>query len=206
MQLPIATQTSIDYGTAKQSTVHSLYFLPDLYQPLLGRDVKVGQNPIPSYTKSTKFQDTSKQTPASSPPERLPPESSIQQVRLVVRLKKRKVDVYKNRVLQVSYPVAIGQPGWETPTGKFKVIEMQKNPGWTHPLTQKVVPPGRNNPLGERWIAFWTDGKNYIGFHGTPDRTSIGKAASHGCVRMYNEHVRELYQLVQPGTPVIVEP
>jgi lipoprotein-anchoring transpeptidase ErfK/SrfK len=202
-QLQIATRINVDYQTANQ---HPLHFLPKLYQPLLEPDSKVSQSPISANTKP-KFQGTSKQqTPNSSQPEQLPPESSMQQVRLVVRLRKRRVDVYKNRVLQISYPVAVGQPGWETPKGKFQVIEMQKNPGWTHPLTQKVVPPGRDNPLGERWIAFWTDGNNYIGFHGTPDRRSIGKAASHGCVRMYNEHVRELYQLVKPGTPVIVEP
>lgn len=67
------------------------------------------------------------------------------------------------------------------------------------------MPPGPDNPLGERWIAFWTDGTNVIGFHGTPNRDSVGRAASHGCVRMYNEDVRELYDIVSTGTPVTVE-
>ncbi|MDE5115063.1 MAG: L,D-transpeptidase, partial [Trichodesmium sp. St15_bin1_1] len=57
-----------------------------------------------------------------------------------------------------------------------------------------------------RWIGFWTDGKDTIGFHGTPTVQSIGSAASHGCVRMYNEDVINLFQKVQVGTQVVVEP
>ncbi|WP_375515479.1 L,D-transpeptidase [uncultured Nostoc sp.] len=49
-------------------------------------------------------------------------------------------------------------------------------------------------------------GREYIGFHGTPDRSSIGKAVSGGCVRMYNKNVLELYEMVKLGTPVLVEP
>jgi lipoprotein-anchoring transpeptidase ErfK/SrfK len=58
--------------------------------------------------------------------------------------------------------------------------------------------------LGERWIGFWTDGQDTIGFHGTPNVKSIGTAASHGCVRMYNQDVRVLFDLVKVGTPVQV--
>jgi lipoprotein-anchoring transpeptidase ErfK/SrfK len=57
-----------------------------------------------------------------------------------------------------------------------------------------------------RWIGFWTDGTDHIGFHGTPTLSSIGKAASHGCVRMRNEDVVALFEQVQMGTPVVVEP
>lgn len=142
--------------------------------------------------------------PELSPPEPLFPEA--EEVRLVLKLGERRVYVYQNDELKTTYPVAIGRAGWETPTGSFEVMHMLQNPGWTNPLTGEVVPPGPNNPLGERWIAFWTDGNNYIGFHGTPNRESVGRAASHGCIRMYNEDVRELYEIVTPGTPVIVEP
>ncbi|ASC74032.1 Putative L,D-transpeptidase YkuD [Halomicronema hongdechloris C2206] len=108
--------------------------------------------------------------------------------------------------LEASYPVAVGRPGWETPTGQFRVFAMLENPGWTNPFTGDVTPPGNANPLGQRWIAFWTDGSNDIGFHGTPNRDSVGRAASHGCVRMYNEDIRELYAQVRLGTVVKVEP
>lgn len=124
--------------------------------------------------------------------------------RLVLRLGQRRVEVYRGETLEASYPVAVGKAGWETPTGDFAVLSTIENPGWTSPFTNEVMPPGPDSPLGDRWIAFWTDGENMIGFHGTPNRASVGQAASHGCVRMYNEHVRELYEFVQVGTPVTV--
>jgi len=130
----------------------------------------------------------------------------VSETRLVLRLSERMVYVYQGNSLKVSYPVAVGKSGWETPTGQFKVMAMIKDPGWTNPFTGEVVSAGADNPLGERWIQFWTDGENAIGFHGTPSRESVGRAASHGCVRMYNEDVRELYALVLLGTPVTVEP
>lgn len=129
-----------------------------------------------------------------------------QEVRLVVKLGERKAYVYRGDSIQASYPVAIGQSGWETPVGQFKVFRMLQNPGWTHPLTGATMPAGTDNPLGERWMSFWTDGHNEIGFHGTPARDSIGTAASHGCLRMYNEDARALYEQVKLGTPVTVEP
>lgn len=129
-----------------------------------------------------------------------------EEIRLVLKLRERRVYVYQNDQLETTYPVAVGRANWETPTGNFQVLHMLQNPGWTNPLTGEVMPPGPDNPLGERWIAFWTDGNNYIGFHGTPNRESVGRAASHGCIRMYNEDVRELYEIVTPGTSVVVEP
>ena len=125
-------------------------------------------------------------------------------IRLVLRLSARRVYVYRGDSVEKSYPVAIGRPGWETPTGEFEIFHQITDPGWTNPLTLEVMPPGPENPLGDRWIAFWTDGDNSIGFHGTPNRNSVGKAASHGCIRMYNEDVRELYSMVDVGTSVTV--
>jgi L,D-transpeptidase ErfK/SrfK len=132
------------------------------------------------------------------------PDIPAEEVRLVLRVGERRVYVYRGDEVQASYPVAVGKSGWETPTGDFEVLGMLQNPGWTNPFTGEVVAPGPQNPLGERWIAFWTDGRNFVGFHGTPNRESVGRAASHGCVRMYNEDIRELFELVQVGTSVTV--
>ncbi|HEY9854084.1 MAG TPA: L,D-transpeptidase [Leptolyngbyaceae cyanobacterium] len=129
----------------------------------------------------------------------------IENTRLVIRLRERRVYLYRENRVQTSYPIAIGKTGWETPTGSFKVMQMIRNPAWEHPWTGQVVPPGPNNPLGTRWIAFWTDGKNSIGFHGTPNERLIGQAVSHGCIRMRNQDVVALYEQVSVGTPVIVE-
>ena len=134
------------------------------------------------------------------------PASTTQITQLVLKLSDRRVYVYRGNELATSYPVAIGKAGWETPVGSYKVIEMQRDPIWQHPWTGKLIPPGAENPLGARWIGFWTDGKNFIGFHGTPQEKLIGKAVSHGCVRMRNQDILALYAQVEVGTAVIVEP
>ncbi|MBX2863121.1 MAG: L,D-transpeptidase [Leptolyngbyaceae cyanobacterium MAG.088] len=135
-----------------------------------------------------------------------PPPSVEQTIELVLQLNERQLHVYRGEALITTFPVAVGKTGWETPIGNFAVSYMLENPGWTNPFTGELMPPGPENPLGERWIAFWSDGHNEIGFHGTPNRDSIGQAASHGCVRLYNEHIHELYELVTPGTVVTVTP
>jgi L,D-transpeptidase ErfK/SrfK len=120
------------------------------------------------------------------------------------------------------FPVAVGRPGWETPVGDFQVLELVEDPVWEHPATGERVPPGPSNPLGSRWIGFHHDcqgrsgfnGRDHLvvegcvssGFHGTPNRGSVGQAVSHGCVRLLDEHVRDLFELVELGTRVTVLP
>ena len=127
-------------------------------------------------------------------------------VRLVIRLSDRRVYLYHNDQIETSYPIAIGRRGWETPTGEFAVRQKLKNPAWEHPWTGEVVPPGPDNPLGVGWVGFWSDGVNSIGFHGTPDESLVGQAVSHGCIRMRNADILDLYAQVEVGTPVVVEP
>lgn len=131
---------------------------------------------------------------------------SFLNMRLFIELSKRRVYLYQEDRILTSYPIAIGKVGWETPTGNFQVIQKLSNPTWKHPLTGEIVPPGPANPLGDRWIGFWTDGTNYIGFHGTTEENLIGKAVSHGCIRMRNQDVRVLFEKVVVGTPVVVRP
>lgn len=124
---------------------------------------------------------------------------------LVIRLAQRRVYVYENKNLMVSYPVAIGKDGWETPKGQWKIDQMLREPSWQHPWTGEIVPPGPDNPLGRRWIGFWNDGVNAIGFHGTPNENLVGQAVSHGCVRMKNAHIEALFQQIAMGATVRVE-
>lgn len=130
------------------------------------------------------------------------PKSS--QTEVVVNLSDRRTYVYKGGEVIASYPIAIGKEGWETPTGSFRVTDMQQYPIWQHPITDKIFPSGADSPLGERWIGFWSDGRNAIGFHGTPDTHLLGSAISHGCLRMRNDDVRLLYEQVNLGTLVSV--
>ncbi len=126
------------------------------------------------------------------------------QTEVVVNLSDRRTYVYKGGEVIASYPIAIGKEGWETPTGSFRVTDMQQYPIWQHPITNKIFPSGADSPLGERWIGFWSDGRNAIGFHGTPDTHLLGSAISHGCLRMRNDDVRLLYEQVNVGTLVSV--
>ena len=135
----------------------------------------------------------------------LPEESIVFASRLVLHLSQRKVNVYQGETLIATFPVAVGKEGWETPEGNFNVIQKIKNPAWEHPWNGTIVPPGPKNPLGQRWIGFWTDGKNYIGFHGTPNESLIGQAVSHGCVRMKNKDIEKLFELVSLDTSVTVQ-
>jgi lipoprotein-anchoring transpeptidase ErfK/SrfK len=123
---------------------------------------------------------------------------------VVVDLSDRRAYVYAKDEVIASYPIAIGKKGWETPTGSFQVMHMQHYPAWRHPITGQVFAAGTDSPLGDRWIGFWSDGRNQIGFHGTPDVEVIGTAISHGCLRMRNPDVRMLYKQVGLGTTVIV--
>lgn len=127
--------------------------------------------------------------------------------RLEIQLSRRQVVLYRGSTQVKTYPIAVGRQGWETPKGKFEVKQMLKNPSWINPLTGAKIQGGHpDNPLGSYWIGFWTNGRNWIGFHGTPNPESVGTAASHGCIRMYNKDVEELFQQVQVGTPVTVVP
>ncbi|MDX2099538.1 MAG: L,D-transpeptidase [Leptolyngbyaceae cyanobacterium bins.59] len=140
---------------------------------------------------------------ASPPPASQP---STPSSHLMVDLSDRRVYLYQNNQVRGSYPLGIGQTGWETPTGTFKVIQMRRNPSWKHPITGAVVPSGPQNPLGTRWIGFWSDGHSLVGFHGTNQESSIGRAVSHGCLRMRNRDIVALYDQVSEGTPVTVRP
>jgi lipoprotein-anchoring transpeptidase ErfK/SrfK len=127
-------------------------------------------------------------------------------VRLVVRLSQRRVYLYQGDRLLAKYPIAIGKRGWETPTGSFQVLSKEKNPVFKSFKTGQLIYPGPDNPLGVRWIGIWTDGKTQLGFHGTDQEELLGQAVSHGCIRMRNKDVTAMFDQVNLGTTVVVEP
>jgi hypothetical protein len=126
-------------------------------------------------------------------------------IRLVLRLQERQLYVYQGEEAIATYPVAVGRPDTPTPTGEFQIFEMLENPAWKNPRTGEIEPAGANGSLGTRWMGFVNMPNGVIGFHGTPNRASIGSAASHGCVRMRNEDAEALFRQVEIGTIVIVE-
>ncbi len=121
---------------------------------------------------------------------------------IVVNLTERNIYFYKNGRPICRFPTAIGMRGWETPTGEFTVANKAKNPTWFPPswaLAEEPVPPGPDNPLGDRWMGLSIKG---YGIHATNSPASVGRRGSHGCMRMYPEHAHKLFELVRVGTPV----
>lgn len=101
----------------------------------------------------------------------------------------------------IRYPIAIGTSD-EIWTGRSFVQSKIKDPVWKPPWNpDEVIPAGPENPLGER--AIYLDWSLYR-IHGTNAPNSIGRSASHGCFRMHNKHVKDLYNRVHIGAPVYV--
>jgi L,D-transpeptidase ErfK/SrfK len=134
---------------------------------------------------------------------------------LLLRLSERRLYVKDDDVVppHEGFPVAIGKPQYPTPTGRFQVVELVKDPDFlvfdfSNPSRRDRgrIPPGPNNPLGLRWIAFTEAHGWAVGFHGTKGTHVLGQAVSHGCVRMSNPDIVRVYDRIKLGTPVIVEP
>jgi lipoprotein-anchoring transpeptidase ErfK/SrfK len=115
--------------------------------------------------------------------------------------------LWEDLKLAKEYTVAVGQEGLETPEGLYHIQDKQENPTWNVPesdwagsLAGQSIPPGPSNPLKARWMGIYEG----AGIHGTEETSSLGSAASHGCVRMAVPDVEELYDLVEVGTPIYI--
>ena len=115
--------------------------------------------------------------------------------------------LWKNLKLVKTYTIAVGMQGLETPPGTYTIDDKQVNPSWHVPdsawagsLAGQVIPPGPEDPLKARWMGFF----NGAGIHGTDEVSSLGTAASHGCIRMAIPDVIELYPQVPLGTPIYI--
>jgi lipoprotein-anchoring transpeptidase ErfK/SrfK len=116
---------------------------------------------------------------------------------LIVSLPDRKLALVEDGRLAKVYDIAVGAPWSPSPTGDLHVINKVVRPTYYH--RGVVIGPGRRCPIGPRWIGLSRPG---YGIHGTNEPRSIGKAASHGCLRMRNDEVQELFTLVQVGDAV----
>ena len=124
-------------------------------------------------------------------------ESAGPQRRIVVSIPDRKLALIESgRVVKV-YLTAVGAAVSPTPSGTFTIVQRIPNPTWYGP--DKVVGPGKDNPVGTRWLGLSRKG---YGIHGTNNPRSIGKRASHGCVSMRNGDVEDLFRRVSVGDVV----
>jgi len=110
-----------------------------------------------------------------------------------------------------TFPIGMGVLDFRTPSGTFRVINKKVNPAWHIPKSLQakygmaVMPPGEDNPLGEYKLTLsWGD----YGIHGTAMPLGVGRLVSHGCTRMYPEHIKKLFPMVPVGASVeyIYEP
>lgn len=130
----------------------------------------------------------------------LPPTQHRQMVINVPELRIYFFDKSGNTVQ--TYPIGIGDEGWESPIGTFSITEKRPNPTWYIPasLQEKYgmaqMPPGPENPLGEFMMKF---SAGAYGVHGTAMPWGVGRLVSHGCIRCYPEHIRILYPQVPVG-------
>jgi lipoprotein-anchoring transpeptidase ErfK/SrfK len=127
---------------------------------------------------------------------------------IVIRRGQHRLYLYRGEKLWHIFGVAVGQAVYPTPTGRFEIVVMWRNPWWFPPNSSWAagsapIPPGPGNPLGTRRMGLSAPG---VGIHGTPDPASIGYSASHGCIRMLIPQAEWLFQHVTIGTPVFIVP
>jgi lipoprotein-anchoring transpeptidase ErfK/SrfK len=116
--------------------------------------------------------------------------------------------LFKHLKVRKTYKVAVGQPAYPTPRGRFAIQDKQVNPVWSVPNSPwagelggtTVTGGSAQNPLKARWMGI----ANGVGIHGTGEDGSIGSRASHGCIRMHVSDVIDLFPRVPVGTPVLI--
>ena len=116
---------------------------------------------------------------------------------IVVSLEDRKLALVEDGEVKKIYTVAVGKPSTPSPEGTFTIQRRVANPTYHH--DGKTVLPGPNNPVGTRWMGLSKPG---YGIHGTNEPKSIGKSASHGCIRMAKADLEEFYTMVAVGDTV----
>jgi lipoprotein-anchoring transpeptidase ErfK/SrfK len=128
---------------------------------------------------------------------------------VVVRLNENRLYLYDGFQVVRSFTVATAKPGFTTPTGVWRIYDKQVDPTWHNPAPDgwgagepAVIPGGPGNPMGPRAIYITAPG--LIRIHGTSDEASIGRYASHGCIRMHNDEVVQLYPEVEVGDHVVI--
>jgi len=116
---------------------------------------------------------------------------------VLVSIPDRKLAVMENGNIIATFPVAVGAAWSPSPTGEFQIVSRVANPTYYH--RGNVVPSGKDNPVGTRWLGL---SRPRYGIHGTNAPRSIGHAASHGCIRLRNRDMERLFTMLQVGDAV----
>ena len=116
---------------------------------------------------------------------------------VLVSIPDRKLAVIDGENVVAQFRVAVGAAESPSPTGEFQIVSRVANPTYYRPGT--VIPSGKDNPVGTRWLGLSQKG---YGIHGTNAPRSIGRAASHGCIRLRNHDMETLFSLLRVGDVV----
>ena len=117
--------------------------------------------------------------------------------RIVINVAERTLIIVKDDNPVATYPIAVGKPETPTPTGAFRVLKLDPHPA------------SRTGMLGTRWIEFsrtkMANGRWFLyGIHGTNEPSKIGQAVSHGCIRLSNEDIEEVFRRAYIGETVTI--
>ena len=122
---------------------------------------------------------------------------------IVINKTKRILTLYEGNKVVQKYPVAIGNPPSRTPEDKYTIVSKVINPSWGGGGYAKPVKGGvPENPLGYRWLGLSYKNGSTLGIHGNNSPYSIGKNVSHGCIRMINSDVTQLFTIIPRSAPV----
>src|SRR5579864_5435559 len=116
---------------------------------------------------------------------------------VLISIPDRKLAVLEGEDVIATFPVAVGAVASPTPSGEFQIVSRVANPTYYHPGT--VIPTGKDNPVGTRWLGI---SKKGYGIHGTNAPKSVGRAASHGCIRLRNRDMERLFTMMRVGDVV----
>jgi len=117
--------------------------------------------------------------------------------RIVVSIPDRKLALLENDAIVKTYNVSVGAAVSPSPTGMFQIVNRIPKAAYYHKAV--VIPASDRSPIGTRWIGL---NKKGYGIHGTNEPRSIGRAASHGCIRLRNRDAEDFFERVQVGDAV----
>ncbi len=136
---------------------------------------------------------------------------------IVINVPQRMLFHFRGDRLEAAYPVGLGRPDWQTPSGHFEVASREENKAWIVPKSIQeemlrqgepvltFVPPGPTNPLGRHWLGL---SFGSLGIHGTIAPASVYAFQSHGCIRLHPDDIATLFAAVNVGAvgEIIYEP
>lgn len=118
---------------------------------------------------------------------------------VLVSIPDRRLAVLEDGNVLAQFPIAVGAATSPSPTGEFQIVNRVSNPTYYH--AGSVIPTGKDNPVGTRWLGLSQRG---YGIHGTNAPRSIGHAASHGCIRLRNRDMERLFAMLRVGDVVVI--